>query len=68
MTANDRAFCRIVLVFEKYYIFTAIEVPDLHIRMEAKRMATDAIVEGGVHQNVHQVPAEDSGTIAKSLN
>jgi integrase len=39
-----------------------------HIRMEAKRVATDAIVEGGVHQNVHQGPAENSNPIAKSLN
>ncbi len=39
-----------------------------HIRMEAKRVATDAIVEGGVHQNVHQRPLEDSNTTAKSLN
>jgi len=39
-----------------------------HIRMEAKRMATDAIVDRGVHQNVHQVPNRDSRTPAKSLN
>ena len=38
-----------------------------HIRMEAKRMATDAIVEGGVHQNVHQVPESNSSTVPKSL-
>jgi hypothetical protein len=28
----------------------------------------DAIVEGSVHQNVHQGPAERSNPIAKSLN
>jgi integrase len=39
-----------------------------HIRMEANRMATDAIVEGGVHQNVHQVPESNSSTVPKSLN
>jgi integrase len=39
-----------------------------HIRMEAKRTATDAIVEGSVHQNVHQPPAKDSSVISKSLN
>jgi integrase len=39
-----------------------------HIRMEAKRMATDAIVEGGVHQNVHQAQEGNSSTAAKSLN
>jgi integrase len=39
-----------------------------HIRMEAKRVAMDAIVEGSVHQNVHQGPAERSNPIAKSLN
>jgi integrase len=39
-----------------------------HIRMEAKRTATDAIVEGSVHQNVHQPQGGDSSTIPKSLN
>jgi len=39
-----------------------------HIRMDAKRRATDAIVEGGVHQNVHQVQEVNSSTAAKSLN
>jgi integrase len=39
-----------------------------HIRMEAKRRATDAIVEQGVNQNVNQLPAGDSKASAKSLN
>ena len=39
-----------------------------HIRMEAKRTATDAIVEGSVHQNVHQPAKADSDPIPKSLN
>jgi hypothetical protein len=39
-----------------------------HIRMEAKRAAMDAIVERGVHQNVHQDPSEVSDPVAKSLN
>jgi integrase len=39
-----------------------------HIRMEAKRIATDSIVERGVHQNVHQVREARSRTVAKSLN
>lgn len=39
-----------------------------HIRMEAKRRATDAIVDGDVHQNVHQPQAEGSNAIRKSLN
>jgi integrase len=39
-----------------------------HIRMEAKRGATDAIVERGVHQNVHQDPPEVSNPVPKSLN
>jgi integrase len=39
-----------------------------HIRMEAKRSATDAIVEATVNQNVNQLPAGDSRATAKSLN
>jgi integrase len=39
-----------------------------HIRMEAKRRATDAIVIRRVHQNVHQPPKEYSGRTRKSLN
>ena len=39
-----------------------------HIRMEPKRAATDAIVEAGVHQNVHQGEAGNFSPIAKSLN
>ncbi|HTV57670.1 MAG TPA: tyrosine-type recombinase/integrase [Verrucomicrobiae bacterium] len=39
-----------------------------HIRMEAKRRATDAIVEGGVNQIVHQLPQSGSRVAAKSLN
>jgi integrase len=39
-----------------------------HIRMEAKRTATDAIVEGSVNQNVNQSPASESRVTAKSLN
>ena len=38
-----------------------------HIRMEAKRRATDAIVVGRVHQNVHQPAKEDSSRTRKSL-
>ena len=38
------------------------------IRMEAKRAATDAIVDAGLHQNVHQGEAENFSPIAKSLN
>jgi integrase len=38
-----------------------------HIRLEAKRTATDAIVEKGVHQNVHQPAKEDSYPSPKSL-
>ena len=38
-----------------------------HIHMEAKRVAVNAIVEGGVHQNVNQGPAEHSNPTAKSL-
>jgi integrase len=38
------------------------------IRMEAKWVAMDAIVERSVHQNVHQGLAEDSNLTAKSLN
>jgi integrase len=39
-----------------------------HIRMDAKRRATDAIVEVGVNQNVNQLPVSDSTVAAKSLN
>ena len=39
-----------------------------HIRMEAKRRATDAIVDTGVNQNVNQPSASDSGVAAKPLN
>jgi len=39
-----------------------------HIRMDAKRTATDAIVDGGVNQNVNQPTVGDSTNIAKSLN
>jgi integrase len=39
-----------------------------HIRMDAKRSATDAIVEGGVNQNVNQLPAGNHRASAKSLN
>jgi len=39
-----------------------------HIRMDAKRMATDAIVDGGVNQKVNQLTVGDSRTSAKSLN
>jgi integrase len=39
-----------------------------HIRMEAKRMAVDAIVEGSVNQNVNQPPATNSSVAGKSLN
>ena len=39
-----------------------------HICMEAKGTATDAIVEGSVHQNVHEPKTEDSNAIPKSLN
>jgi hypothetical protein len=40
---------------------------DSHIRTDAKRRATDAIVEGSVNQNVNQVSASDSNVAAKSL-
>jgi integrase len=39
-----------------------------HIRMDAKRRATDAIVEGDVNQNVNQPPTSDTSVDAKSLN
>jgi hypothetical protein len=39
-----------------------------HIRMDAKRTATDAIVDGGVNQNVNQLTVSDSKASAKSLN
>ena len=39
-----------------------------HIRMDAKRRATDAIVEGSVNQNVNQHSASNSNVAAKSLN
>jgi integrase len=39
-----------------------------HIRMDAKRRATNAIVEGGVNQNVKQPSASDSSIAGKSLN
>jgi hypothetical protein len=39
-----------------------------HIRMEAKRRATDAIVEGAVNQNVNQATTSDSSVAPKSLN
>lgn len=39
-----------------------------HIRMDAKRSATDAIVEGGVNQNVNQLPTGNHRPSAKSLN
>jgi hypothetical protein len=47
-----------------------------HIRMEAKRVALDAIVtepvqavfEAGVNQNANQVTEDNSKTSAKSLN
>ena len=39
-----------------------------HIRMDAKRRATDAIVEGSVNQNVNRLSASDSNVAAKSLN
>jgi integrase len=47
-----------------------------HIRMAAKRAALEGIAKvsevgilgAGVHQNVHQLPTEDSSTVAKSLN
>ena len=38
-----------------------------HIRMDAKRTETDAIVDGGVNQNVNQLAASDSKASAKSL-
>jgi len=49
---------------------------DSHIRMEAKRVALDAIaaqplqavIGAGVNQNVNQLPAGDSKPSAKSLN
>ena len=43
-----------------------------HIRIQAKRVALEAIAaptfEAGVHQNVHQVSSDDAGGIAKLLN
>jgi integrase len=39
-----------------------------HIRMDAKRTATGAIVDGGVNQNVNQPAAGVSRTSAKLLN
>jgi integrase len=39
-----------------------------HIRIEAKRMAMDAIVERSVHQNVHQPVARHLNSDSKSLN
>jgi len=39
-----------------------------HIRMDAKRMATYAIVDGGVNQNVNQLTESNSKASAKSLN
>jgi hypothetical protein len=39
-----------------------------HIRMDAKRTATDAIVDSGVNQNVNHLAAGDSKASAKSLN
>jgi hypothetical protein len=39
-----------------------------HIRMDAKRTATDAIVDRGVNQNVNQLTVSDSKASAKSLN
>jgi integrase len=39
-----------------------------HIRMDAKRTATDAIVDDGVNQNVNQLAASESKASAKSLN
>ena len=39
-----------------------------HIRMDAKRTAADAIVDGGVNQKVNQLTAGDSETSPKSLN
>jgi integrase len=39
-----------------------------HIRMEAKRRATDAIVEGAVNQTVNQAKKTASSVAAKSLN
>jgi integrase len=39
-----------------------------HIRMEAKQVAMDSIVEGVVHQNVHQGPAAHSDLVRKPLN
>jgi hypothetical protein len=38
------------------------------LRMEAKRRATGAIVDGAVHQNVHQPSERDSSASPKSLN
>jgi hypothetical protein len=38
-----------------------------HIRMDAKRTATDAIVDSGVNQNVNHLAAGDSKASAKSL-
>jgi integrase len=39
-----------------------------HIRIEAKRRATDAIVEGCVNQNVNQLPQAEMGRRSNSLN
>jgi integrase len=39
-----------------------------HIRMDAKRRATDSIVDGGVNQNVNQLPPSDPSVARKSLN
>ena len=38
-----------------------------HIRMDAKRRATDAIVEAGVNQNVNQLPGDAYTASAKPL-
>ena len=38
-----------------------------HIRMDAKRGATDAIVARGVNQNVNQLTPTESSVFAKSL-
>jgi hypothetical protein len=39
-----------------------------HIRIDAKRTATEAIVDGGVNQNVNQLTVDDSRTSVRSLN
>ena len=39
-----------------------------HIRVDAKRTATDAIVDSGVNQNVNQLTVSDFKASAKSLN